>query len=212
MNKIMFDDNVKLTQLVIEELKTNTRRIIPQSELDKINRFQEEYYDLTFDKLEGVELIKHYYLVEKRGRLPYQIGEIVAVAQSYKTLFEEQRDDASRLFDLRNSAGWNNKMFVKAELMHRRIQMLDVRFEMLQDISDEDCLKEGVVVNEPKIKGGINMYYPCEYLRSCAKEVGWGRVFHTPREAFAHLINKVSRKDVWSLNPYVYAYDFKLVK
>ena len=212
MNKIMFDDNVKLTQLVIEELKTSTRRIIPQSELDKINRFQEEYYDLTFDKLEGIELIKHYYLVEKRGRLPYQIGEIVAVAQSYKTLFEEQRDDASRLFDLRNSAGWNNKMFVKAALMHRRIQMLDVKFEMLQDISDDDCLKEGVVVNEPKIKGGINMYYPCEYLRSCAKEVGWGRVFHTPREAFAELINKVSRKDVWSLNPYVYAYDFELVK
>lgn len=68
MKKIMFNDNVKLTQLVIEELKTNTRRIIPQSELDKINQFQEEYYDLTFDKLEGVELIKHYYLVEKRAR------------------------------------------------------------------------------------------------------------------------------------------------
>lgn len=206
MNKIMFDDNVKLTQLVIEELKTNTRRIIPQSELDKINRFQEEYYDLTFDKLEGVELIKHYYLVEKRGRLPYQIGEIVAVAQSYKTLFEEQRDDISRLFDLRDTAGWNNKMFVKAALMHRRIQMLDVKFEMLQDITDECCLKEGIIKkwHAPACK---NYYYVPGVEVKGVKDV-----HDTPREAFAHLINKVSRKDVWSENPYVFVYDFELVK
>ena len=99
--------------------------------------------------------------------------------------------------DFKDKASWNNKMFVKSELMPHQMN---------------DCLKEGVVVNEPKIKGGINMYYPCEYLRSCAKEVGWGRVFHTPREAFAELINKVSRKDVWEENPYVFVYDFELVK
>ena len=33
-----------------------------------------------------------------------------------------------------------------------------------------------------------------------------------PREAFAHLINKVSRKDVWEENPYVFVYDFELIK
>ena len=103
-------------------------------------------------------------------------------------------------------------MFVKSELMPHQIRITDVRVEKLQDISGNDCLKEGVVVNEPKIKGGINMYYPCEYLRSCAKEVGWGRVFHTPREAFAHLIYEVSGKDVWAENPYVFVYDFELVK
>lgn len=108
--------------------------------------------------------------------------------------------------------GFNNKMFVAADMMIHQIRITNVRVEKLQDISDDDCLKEGVVANEPKIKGGINMYYPCEYLRSCAKEVGWGRVFHTPREAFAHLINKVSRKDVWNENPYVFVYDFELVK
>ena len=37
-------------------------------------------------------------------------------------------------------------------------------------------------------------------------------VHDTPQEAFAHLINKVSRKDVWKENPYVFVYDFELVK
>lgn len=41
----------------------------------------------------------------------------------------------------------------------------------------------------------------------------WLRDVHdTPQEAFAHLINKVSKKDVWSENPYVFVYDFELVK
>ena len=37
-------------------------------------------------------------------------------------------------------------------------------------------------------------------------------VYDTPQEAFARLINKVSRKDVWQENPYVFVYDFELVK
>ena len=36
--------------------------------------------------------------------------------------------------------------------------------------------------------------------------------FENPRDAFARLINKVSKKDVWSENPYVFVYDFELVK
>ena len=126
--------------------------------------------------------------------------------------YEKNVQKASEYISWMEHPGFNNKMFVAADMMIHQIRITDVRVEKLQDISDDDCLKQGVVVNEPKIKGGINMYYPCEYLRSCAKEVGWGRVFHTPREAFANLINKVSRKDTWESNPYVFVYDFELVK
>ena len=56
------------------------------------------------------------------------------------------------------------------------------------------------------------MYYPCEYLKSCANKIGWGRVYHTPREAYAVLIDKVSGKGTWDKNPWVWAYDFELVK
>ena len=79
----------------------------------------------------------------------------------------------------------------------------DVRIERLQDISDEDCIKEGVrkVVNE---NGIYVQYYVGKGDNACS--------FENPREAFAHLINKVSRKDVWNENPYVFVYDFELVK
>ena len=36
--------------------------------------------------------------------------------------------------------------------------------------------------------------------------------FDTPREAFAALIDKVSGKGTWESNPYVWAYEFELMK
>lgn len=99
--------------------------------------------------------------------------------------------------------GFNNKMFVAADMMIHQIRITDVRIERLQDISDEDCIKEGVrkVVNE---NGIYVQYYVGKGDNACS--------FENPREAFAHLINKVSRKDVWNENPYVFVYDFELVK
>ena len=55
------------------------------------------------------------------------------------------------------------------------------------------------------------MYYPCEYLKSCANKIGWGRVYNTPREAFAELIDGIGKKGDRESNPYVFVYDFELV-
>ena len=218
MKKIMFNDEFLLTKAVLDGRKAQTRRVIQQSEMDKINLFQKEYYELTFDKLEGVELINHYYFVEKRGRLPYQIGEVVAVAQSYCAIAEELENcnnatcaahyeknvqKASEYISWMGHPGFNNKLFVAADMMPHQIRITDVRVERLQDILDEDCLKEGVrkVVNE---NGIYIQYYVGKGDNACS--------FENPREAFAHLINKVSGKDVWEENPYVFVYDFELIK
>lgn len=218
MKKIMLNDKYGLTKAVLDGRKTQTRRVVPQSEMNKINLFQKEYYELTFDKLEGIELINHYYFVEKRGRLPYQIGEVVAVAQSYCAIAEELENcnnatcaahyeknvqKASEYISWMKHPGFNNKLFVAAGMMIHRIRITYVRVERLQDISDEDCLKEGVrkVVNE---NGIYIQYYVGQGNNACS--------FENPQEAFAHLINKVSGKDVWEENPYVFVYDFELIK
>lgn len=36
--------------------------------------------------------------------------------------------------------------------------------------------------------------------------------FFTPRKAFAALIDKVSGKETWNSNPWVFVYEFELVK
>ena len=211
----MFNDYFKLNQAVVEGIKTNTRRITCD-DLVTLNTGDKVMPDEIFLKDDvWYYRFKNGYISKMiKSHLPgYKVGEIVAIAQSYKNAgIEYVTNKDGSLCHASTTAGWNNKMFVRADLMPRQICITNLRAERLQDISDEDCLKEGVVVDEPKIAGAVKSYYPCKYLQSCANEVGFGRVFNTPREAFAYLINKVSKKGTWESNPFVWVYDFELVK
>lgn len=215
MKKILFNDKYGQTKDVLEERKTQTRMIVKLNK-EHIENFQVDYFNNTFDFLDGIDLIDVYY-ANHYEKLPFKINEIVAVAECYKDLFYAFDKCRNPLLNISvtnatDTAGWSNKMFVKPELMPHRICITNVRIERLQDISDEDCLAEGVVISEPKIKGGVRMYYPCEYLKECANRVGWGRVYNTPREAYAVLIDELKGKGTWERNPYVFVYDFKLIK
>ena len=201
MKKIMFKDEFLLTKAVLEGRKTQTRRLASSFLPDAVRIGYARFEIANGRELrcwtKGNSCIKF--------NLPYKVGEVVAVAQSYKTIYNEEGLETMDMLiqGLKNSKGWNNKMFVRSSDMSHQIRITDVRVERLQDISDEDCLKEGVrkVVNE---NGIYIQYYVGQGNNACS--------FENPREAFAHLINKVSKKDVWKENPYVFVYDFELVK
>lgn len=231
MKKIMFNDKYGLTKAVLEGRKTQTRRFIPK-----------EFFTLQWDERDDTLVVENEFgdFIDIRNTkfCMLKVGEIVAVAQSYKTIddyyksaysynhsahgmtvceFDGVSDKDVQKWNMiavnyRGKKIWTNKLFVKPELMLHFIRITNIRIQRLQDISDDDCLSEGIVVNEPKIKGGVKSYYPCEYLKSCADKVGWGRVFDTPRKAYAELIDKVSGKGTWESNPYVFVYDFELIK
>lgn len=113
-------------------------------------------------------------------------------------------------------AAWRNKMFVKAELMPYQIKITNVRIQRLQDISDEDCLAEGVVkiVHSIPTKAPqyITGYYPSMSLKEAADKLGWGCAYSTPQYAYADLIDKVSGEGTWKSNPWVWVYEFELMK
>jgi len=149
-------------------------------------------------------------IVRKLAR--YLVGEEIAIAKPYakikvhETLRLQQKLNRSYLIStFKDSAGWNNKMFVKSEYMPNRIKITNISAERLQDISDEDCMKEGIM--EGEFMNTWDRFYYDE----------WGDIanhitFKTPREAYASLINKINGKDTWEKNPWVLVYDFELVK
>lgn len=208
MKKIMFNDKYGLTKAVLEGKKTQTRRVISDKILDKIKLFQHEYFSASLEFLKGKYLIEAY-MVNYPEKLPYNVGEIVAVAQKYNDCGGVLENGIPRWKYIskivgNTSGGWTNKMFVKPELMPHQIRITAVRVERLQDISDEDCLKEGI----------STMIVGCEYyvFSFIDKEKGRFLDYKTPREAYAALIDKVSGKGTWESNPYVFVYDFELVK
>lgn len=204
MQKIMFNDKYGLTKAVLEGRKTQTRRVIEKRLMDKIQSFQEDYFNATLDCLKGKELIEAYFLNYPK-KLPYKVGEIVAVAQCYCAITEDLR--VHQCIMLAETSGWTNKMFVKAELMPHQIRITNVRIERLQDISNEDCLKEGI--EKFDTFGEPASYIFCDSEKFAVYPKGWCT---SPREAYAELIDKVSGKGTWESNPYVFIYDFELVR
>lgn len=204
----MFNDRYGLTESVLSGRKTQTRRIIPKYALEKVDKFMVDYHNATFDVLTEMEALQQYFFIENIGKLPFKVGEVVAIAQSYKDCgYGECAPivslDENGIATFGSDAGSYNKMFVKADLMPHRIRITNVRVERLQDISDEDCIKEGIEWDHKAQRF---------YVRYDSKKHSRMWFANSPRESYSALIDSISGKGTWDSTPYVFVYDFELVK
>lgn len=199
MQKIMFNETYGLQRAAIDGTKLMTRRLVKDANLLQ-----------WLHEMEVAEYSIKGTIVEEYS--PYKVGEVVAIAQSYKDAgytneWVEQhvkpnpKAKPTDPFEKRYP-GWANKMFVKADLMPNRIRITDLKIERLRDISDEDCLKEGLWR-----LAGTNLYHYDESITRKGRNL-----YHKPREAFAALIDKVCGRGTWESNPWVFAYTFELLK
>ena len=166
MKKILFNDKYGLTQAVLEGIKTQTRRIIKTS--DAFERVNPDF-DWDDEDIENWEndfalRVKNMSETEKKecfnyllNHPKYKVGEIVAVAQSYKDV------------DSYYSAAYQRQL-------------------------EWDGVAHKYYVNYDKTNGS-KIYFKA-----------------SPKESYAVLIDKVSGKGTWESNPYVFVYDFNLVK
>ena len=205
MKKIMFNDKCFLTDLTLEGIKTHTRRII------KAKNVIARYWNPIFKPTDC-------YYKDYRGycqlidgdtgkiiRPRYKVGEIVAVAQSYEKAGIDPcmiLGDGSNGF-IFDEKGWKNKMYVRPDLMPHQIKIISIRAERLQDISDQDCLAEGI-----QFDGKAQSFY-CGFNTLIGSKIWLGR---NPRKAFSALIDRTSGKGTWQSNPFVFAYEYKLIK
>lgn len=192
----MFNDRYGLTKAVLEGRKTMTRRIItvqPANDdmMAHICYNEDKYIGWQFitappiGKVAKSEIFKPH----------YKVGEVVAVAQNYNSFYDDTYNPV--LFPA--GAGWDNKMFVKAELMPHQIRITGIRCERLQDITGCDAEREGIcaVWDEGFVKGWTNK--------------SGGKIYDDKIEAYAALIDKVSGPGTWNSNPYVWVYEFELL-
>lgn len=210
----MFNDSFGLTQAVLDGRKTQKRRII-----ECCKTFKGEWvagfnihirpsdkkvvglpcmYDADESEFDGGEILPK-----------YKIGEVVAVAQSYKDagvdfIEGDVRNGHNHLWgNTKGMKGWNNKMFVLPEAMPHQIRITNVRIEKLQDISEKDAIAEGVAY--------AGLTYE-DYGEPMFVIDGCKQTFGSARDAYAWIIDKINSKGTWQSNPYVFVYDFELIK
>jgi len=208
MRKIIFNDKYELTKAVLSGTKTMTRRaetfcgFLPDAINTGFNRFQ-----ILNTGIIRCHNNKSNTWIEYKTR--YKVGEVVAVAQSYKDagcgenwtfegdILDADADDPEWRLDFcryyGEVAGWNNKMFVRPNLMPHQVKITGIKIERLQDINDEDCRLEGILKDDAY--DDYNGYYD-----------------DTLREVYASLINAISGKGTWERNPWVVCYSFELIK
>ena len=210
MKKIAFSDRYGLTQAVINLIKTNTRRaersldVLPLYYNPLLTEFQFEYKDGI---IIGRRLFKGSHVETYHLKPRYKIGEVVAVAQRYKDAINPL--DWVNIKIYKNSPGWTNKMFVVADLMPHRICITDIKLERIQDISDEDIIREGILQSAD----GFDMFTFDGWVKRCEGKMFPVQIYaEKPRAAFASLIDRISGRGTWERNPWVYAYSFELVK
>lgn len=206
MKKIMFNDREEpMTYYVIDGLKTQTRRLIPEVSGPKGARLKLVlgkirnnihvwalgcYYghvgaDLFCDEVSEISEGEYYLRFDDdtclKVKAQYKEGEVIAVAQcySYLSLNEDFHLKCIRknidIDDILKSPGYRNKLFVRADLMRYYIKITGVRVEYLQDISDKDVFAEGF----------------------------------TYKDEFIQTFKRLYGADVWEANPLVFVYDFE---
>jgi hypothetical protein len=211
MQKIMFNDHYSLERGTLNGVKTRTSR----NEFGhKLNPDEKIFFNLINDdeylknnkvEFNGVDEFaiindNHSYKFKTR----YKVGEWVAIAQSYSQIVSY----TGPLFDgmtLKNTPGWNNKMFVKASSMLRHIVIDSIKLERIQDISEEDCIKEGIhIETEPSNPSKHFYFFDSDEERYC---------FSNPKTAFKFLLSKLNgrKNELWENNEYVVVYYYHLV-
>lgn len=210
MKKIMFNDKYSLTQAVLEGRKTMTRRIITRPETYKGQPVRG--FRVTESKDIRLSVEMRVYDEDCDDFTPmyiqprYEASEIVAIAQSYKSLGMNpelplnDKDGIGFYTKTKFAPGWKNKMFVRADLMPHHIRIINIKIERLQDISDGDCAAEGIRV----FKNGFACYDDKVLIAK-------SNIYPSPREAYTALIDRSSGKGTWESNPFVFAYEFELV-
>lgn len=212
-----------LFRKVVKEEKIQTRRMITPEPIIKNDWFIREiegwknspfgvvskYSDCEPERFEIMQLLKP----------KYKVGEIVYLKEPYILYQEEYQESKTSQSGIqyaykfgnhlsideitgKSDSKWKNKLFMPESAARYFIEITAVRAERLQDISEEDCMKEGIdsffnpLFSETRYKDYLNPNSECR----------------SPQSSYASLINKINGKGTWEKNPFVWVYDFRLIE
>jgi len=216
MKGILFKPEVWQAKLrVLEEYgEAVTRRVIkPQP------RRIDDAFDGTWEwKEKG-----HYYddltlYEELRSKPPYQVGETVYIKEAWATekrynhIRPSEIPDIAKIFYVSDGVGeWpidlsigrlRSALHLPGEFARYFIKITDVRAERLQEITEEDALKEGIT-----IMAGTHQAFAKNPATNKLELIGHPEPY-TARYHYESLWDSLNKDYPWESNPWVWVYTF----
>ena len=202
MKGILFSE--PLFPLVVNGTKTQTRRIVTEKVMDKYYQYDDWCLSVGSADVPTTRMYEKDFLPNHSR---YKVGETVYLKEPYIDCDEieglyyhlyKYNGDHIPFSNLK----WTNKLFMPESAARYFIEITGVRVEKLQDISEEDCIKEGIQAftkDETVWKYGLDGW-------------NWTDMPRNPKDAYAELIDSINGKGTCDSNPYVWVYDFKMLE
>ncbi len=189
--------------------KNQTRRIVKEHIVLKEGEF--------IDTCEGWKKQGDFAIKEKAPGYPdrwiihqvlknkYSKGDILWVRETFQDAkcfdfnmagFVYKADKHSNKHAQEYNINWQPSIYMPKEAARNFLQVIKVRIERLNKITEEDAIGEGILVDEDG--------YTCwDYSKNC-----WGPFGFTPQESFKTLWESIHGTGTWGNNPWVWVYDF----
>ena len=221
MKKLLF--NRILLPSVFDGTKTRTRRAISIKPVSYCAECLTPITELGCECGDYPEMSIEQILETAKPK--HKVGEVVYIPEPYAQECIEQQTEqgieriatGNFLYKLngdelssddKNSpfGKWKNMFFMPESAARFFAIVKEVKLTRQQDISDEECMQEGIysLLNSPHKHGRT------VYLNHIVNKKGVPKMYDTPKEAFAALIDFTSGGGTWERNPFVWAYVFEL--
>lgn len=164
----------------------------------------------------------------------YNIGDIIWVRETFFDTIKYKdhplfKDETRFLYKAEDAIigdhKWKPSIFMPKEATRLYLEVMDIRVERLQNITDEDAEKEGIDVSiDYETKEKHFLYYPPKnkkkavYIGPCeisGTYISKDGAFYNDRPAyysFSSLWQSINGDKSWDYNPWVFVYIYKIYK
>jgi hypothetical protein len=183
-----------MVRAYLDGLKTQTRRIVKDTDVRDVGAFGVAAYVTSRDVMERGRVIGHRDVTKT---CPYGgPGDRLWAKETFVFRSKHERyyyrADHS-VHDPYAHDGWRPSIFMPRKASRITLEITAVRLERLQEISEEDAIAEGV---ERNVDDGVTYWGP----------IGEGHV--DPRVAYRWLWEDINGRGSWDANPWVWAISF----
>ena len=147
----------------------------------------------------------------------HQVGEVVYIKEAWATYLPDQNVRPEVIYKSDGLAigfEWRSPLFMLEWAARTFIKITGVRPERLQEITEEDVIKEGIRKTIIMGKPRYEVLDPKDKLLKYApnKEFQCWRLFNEPSQAYSFLWDSINPKYPWASNPWLWVYEFRRVK
>lgn len=230
--------STSMVQAIMEGNKTKTRRTdgLKSVNLPFIDgAFTGWQYDPTIAKLnkkgeiipqECIGRYAEFDMGEWLTKCPYEVGDIIWVRETFTVLEPEHCEGMSdrfyykanhhelneewRLECIQNgySYKWRPGIHMPKSACRLFLKIKSVNVERLHDISEEDCIAEGLESKLVQSKVFEDFIGYRNYFR---QDIECPEFFRSPYQSFQSLWMKINGFESWQLNPYVWVIEFEKI-